>query len=596
MVPAGVRAIGSAMADAGFEKTRIVMQQWNRSFTPTKMLLDGRTPDMFMISSMHIHSAECDRLIEDACRIDPANRPLIIAGGPRVNYEPWSVFSADPQRPWAADVAVTGEEYVLLSMLEVLLSMRAANESMRSVFIRARDSGALNDIPGLVYAKGTLDTAPAEELVDTGIQRLLGSLDELPHPVLGYRLLEPPSRNQTLANKALEDRQVKKHSQISSIVMTLGCKFRCAYCPIPAYNQSQYRTKSGERIADEIGEISKTFGMRFFFGADDNFFNRTDRTMDIAETLARKAKQGRPHCNVRIATEVTVHDTVRIREHLPTIRDAGFSALWLGVEDITAKFVKKSQDKDKTLLAFDILRENGILPMPMMMHHDEQPLITFKSNYGIINQMSILRKHGALFMQVLMLTPATGSKWFSDTYTSGMAFKKVGKVNVDPYMIDGNYVIASNHKRPWIKQLNLLVAYTYFFNPIRMLYALVFSKSNIPHMDRETRPAEEIAKYSAGKKLRRRVKLKVRAHLIDALSLVWGMSGLYHNYRHTFTWIWKLYKGKIERYDAVPTSEIPMRSVEGNEAAHALPGTELAKLPIAENENAGEVRQRTRLI
>src|SRR5688500_8796635 len=42
MVPAGVRAIGSAMVDAGFDKTRIVLQQWNRRFRPSRMQLDGR--------------------------------------------------------------------------------------------------------------------------------------------------------------------------------------------------------------------------------------------------------------------------------------------------------------------------------------------------------------------------------------------------------------------------------------------------------------------------------------------------------------------------------------------------------------------------
>jgi hypothetical protein len=31
MIPAGVRVIGSAMVDAGFDKTRIVLQQWNRN-------------------------------------------------------------------------------------------------------------------------------------------------------------------------------------------------------------------------------------------------------------------------------------------------------------------------------------------------------------------------------------------------------------------------------------------------------------------------------------------------------------------------------------------------------------------------------------
>lgn len=124
MAPGGVRAIGAAMVDAGFYKTRIVLQQWNKNFRPSQMRLDGRIPDLFMVSSMQLHSAPCDALIRDACRIDLADRPLIIAGGPRVIYQPWEVFASDSTCPWGADVAVTGEEYVLLSLLEVLLSIR----------------------------------------------------------------------------------------------------------------------------------------------------------------------------------------------------------------------------------------------------------------------------------------------------------------------------------------------------------------------------------------------------------------------------------------------------------------------------------------
>src|SRR5439155_2198697 len=46
MAPAGVRAIGSAMVDIGCDKTRIVLQQWNTNFRPSRMLLDGRVPDL----------------------------------------------------------------------------------------------------------------------------------------------------------------------------------------------------------------------------------------------------------------------------------------------------------------------------------------------------------------------------------------------------------------------------------------------------------------------------------------------------------------------------------------------------------------------
>lgn len=579
MAPAGVRAIGSALVDSGFHKTRIVLQQWNRNFKPEEMRLDGRLPDIFLVSSMHLHSSECDRLIQEACRIDPAKRPLIIAGGPRIIYAPWEVFSADPQNPWGADVAVTGEEYVLLNLLEVLLSLRAGKEPLRATFLRARDSGALDGIPGLVYSRASTPDGPAEELVDTGIQRLLGDLDELPHAVLGYQLLEPPGKSATLAAQALPANRVRKHCLVSSVVLTVGCKFRCSYCPIPAYNQRQYRAKSGERIADEIERIANAYGIVNFFGTDDNFFNETKRILEIVEPLARKAAQGkRPFCKIRWGTEATVHDTIRIKEHLPLVRQAGMRAVWMGVEDLTGTLVKKGQSESKTIEAFSLLRKNGIIPVPMMMHHDEQPLISRKTNYGLINQLRTLRKAGAMYMQVLMLTPSPGSKWYGDTYTSGLAFDSVSDQRIEAHIVDGNYVVASKHPRPWLKQLNLLAGYTYFFNPLRMLLALAFPKSTIPFADADTRPPEETAKYSPAKKLGRRIYLKLRAHITDAGIQALGMFGLFHTYRRTLGWAWQLYRGQIRHSEKAPASLLPMRAPNGGPASHALPGTPVVEL------------------
>ena len=148
---------------------------------------------------------------------------------------------------------------------------------MRSAFFRARDSGALDDDsrPGLRRAASA--TGSAEELVDTGIQRLLGDLDELPHPVLGYRLARAAEPlGDAGRTGAVGQIRLQRHSPISSLVLTFGCKFACPYCPIPAYNQRQHRVKSGERIAEEMWRLNKEYGLRYFFGADDNFFNAQD--------------------------------------------------------------------------------------------------------------------------------------------------------------------------------------------------------------------------------------------------------------------------------------------------------------------------------
>jgi radical SAM superfamily enzyme YgiQ (UPF0313 family) len=540
MAPAGVRAIGSAMVDVGFEKTRIVLQQWNRRFRPSHMRLDGRIPDIFMVSSMQLHTAACRDLIRDACRIDPAQRPLIIAGGPKVIYEPWDVFSADPRDPWNADCAVTGEEYVLLSLLETLLELRAAGESMRTTFIRARDEGALDHILGLVYARNR-DERGGQELVDTGIQRLVGDLDELPHPMHGYRLLEAPSRATTLGTHALPPSRVRRYSPLGSLVLTFGCKFACQYCPIPAYNQRQHRTKSGARVADEMKRIREDFGITFFFGSDDNFFNHEERTLDIVETLARvRGQEPRGRKRFRWGTEVTVHDTLKLRRHLPLVAHSGVRALWLGVEDMTATLVKKGQSVNKTTEAFQLLRRSGIHPMPMMMHHDEQPLISRGPKpYGLLNQVAILRKAGAMSMQVLMLVPATGSKLYTGTYTSGMAYESVAGRKVEEHMLGGNYVVASHHAKPWRKQLNLLIAYLYFYNPLR--WALSF------------------------------IRPKSRVYLADAIWQTVGMWGLAETVRRTIGWAFRLRFGRIRRKSAPPTSALPMRSPDGDRASHALP-------------------------
>ncbi len=543
LAPAGVRAVGSAMADAGFHRTRIVLQQWNRNFHPSRMQLDGRVPDVFMVSSMQIHTAACKALIRDACKIPPARRPLILAGGPKAIYEPWDLFSTDPADPWGADVVVTGEEYVLLSLLEVLLAVRGSGESMRDACIRARDAGMLDGIPGLVYPRTNGD-GMAQELVDTGIQRLVGDLDELPHPALGFGLLERPSLRTTLASRPLPARRVGRHSPIGSLVMTFGCRFGCPYCPIPAYNQKQHRLKSPERIADEMQRLRSGYNIRYFFGADDNFFNNKDRALEILETLARTKIDGDDfHRHIHWATETTVHDTLRMKEHARLMHRSGIWALWMGVEDMTATLVKKGQSIDNTLEVFQMLRRQKILPMPMMMHHDSQPLYTRGTSYGLLNQVRLLRKAGAVTLQVLMISPAVGSKHYDEVFNAGMVYHSAGKRVVEPRMFDGNHVVASNDPHPWRRQVSLILAYMYFYNPVQALLSLLRPRS--------------------------------RRYLIDFGAQIVGMRGVIRTIRRTAGWTLRLMLAKCKRQTALPVSPIPMRDPHNRPAAHALPGTPL---------------------
>ena len=54
--------------------------------------LDGRVPDLFMVSSMGLHSGAVHGT-DPGCPADrPGQRPLIIAGGPHAVYQPYELF------------------------------------------------------------------------------------------------------------------------------------------------------------------------------------------------------------------------------------------------------------------------------------------------------------------------------------------------------------------------------------------------------------------------------------------------------------------------------------------------------------------------
>jgi radical SAM superfamily enzyme YgiQ (UPF0313 family) len=402
------------------------------------------------------------------------DRPLIIAGGPTAIYQPYHFWPIEtPRGPVGPDVVCTGEAYVLLDLINVLLAFRRPGEHLRVAFERARAQGALNAVPGLVYlAPEASLTAPM--LVDTGLQRLVQHLDEMPHEVSGLSVMEPPSRRSGLSPAPIADGRVRSHARICSLLVTQGCKFTCSYCPIPAVNQKTWRFRSPEGLAHEMASVRERYGIKFFFGTDDNFLNRRQTAADFFEglmktRLARGKKLGRHVC---WGTEATQHDTWKNRDLLPMAHAAGLKALWFGIEDLTAELVNKGQKPEITAQLFPLMHRHKILPMAMMMFHDGQPFHTPGSLYGIANQMDFLRRAGALSVQVTLHSPGSGTREYERSYESGKVLKQLDNVPItETGYYDGNHVLIRGDTPHWLKQLQLLGAYFRFYNPTNLFRA-----------------------------------------------------------------------------------------------------------------------------
>src|SRR5262249_28684844 len=317
------------------------------------------------------------------------------------------------------------------------------------------------------------EKAPLDRLINTGTQRLVQDLDELPHPLVGLGLIEPPHRRATLSSQPIRFSKLHRYAGMISLVTTHGCKFHCPYCPIPAYNQFTFRFKSPARLRDEIERIAQSTGINAFFGTDDNFFNNRGT---VEETFAELAK-GRVHGKrfrdaVFFGTEATEYDVFKNQDLLPLCREGALRAIWFGIEDMTAELVKKGQSPEKTKKLFELLNQNGICPMSMMMHHDGQPLASRGNVYGLLNQVNFLRKSGSVSVQVTILTPSVGSKGYEEPYQKGMVIAQAGKHKVEDYQYDGNHCIATEDPHPWRKQFNIYLGYASFYNPLNFARAI----------------------------------------------------------------------------------------------------------------------------
>ena len=172
LVPGAPIVVASALAAAGFENNRVVLQQWNPHIRPSQARIGGRPPELLLVSSMQIHSASAYRLIDDTYKLGE-HRPLILAGGAKAIYEPWDFFGLGPDVRQEADVVVTGEEFVLLELLDRLLEFKAQRESWRLAFARQIRGGTRGHTrPGLPPRRGRgADTRTDEHGRPTAGQR-----------------------------------------------------------------------------------------------------------------------------------------------------------------------------------------------------------------------------------------------------------------------------------------------------------------------------------------------------------------------------------------------------------------------------------------
>lgn len=190
-------------------------------------------------------------------------------------------------------------------------------------------------IPGLVYREG-------DTVVKNPRPTLVADLDSL--PMLDYSVIQASG----------------DCGDISPILFPIdvgrGCPFGCTYCSTKSFWGRKYRTKSPQRIYEEIKEIHERFGNTGFkFNHDMFTFNRKT----ITET-----------CRLLKTLDFPIHWTCSARldcldpELIDTMVDAGMFRVFVGIETGSKrmqKLINKNLKLDKAVETLNYLKTKNIV-------------------------------------------------------------------------------------------------------------------------------------------------------------------------------------------------------------------------------------------
>ncbi|NHJ19399.1 MAG: radical SAM protein [Candidatus Lokiarchaeota archaeon] len=260
------------------------------------------------------------------------------------------------------------------------LIVRGEGEITFREIIKNKD---LEDIKGISYKDNG-------SIINNEDRPLIKDLDKLPIPT--RKLRNKDSYHQIF------------QMPIDAIETSRGCPFKCTFCNIHQFYRGTYRTKSIERVIQELKIIVSQNKSQNVLIVDDNFTANIKRVDKICDRLIEEGIKLDLTCQSRIDVIKNNPDVIK------KMAKAGFWLFFLGIETFSQKSLDNI-DKKVTFRdiakAIKILHENNILIIGSMLigsKYDEEEQDTDL-------MIKIVRKLGIDFPLYSIMTPLPGTKF-----------------------------------------------------------------------------------------------------------------------------------------------------------------------------------------
>lgn len=359
--PLGLASIAATARAAGHEVRILDANALALSLSRTAQEACRDSPDVVGVTAttatVHLAGAVCAAVKALAPEV------ITVVGGPHTTFLPERTLQELP----FVDVAARGEA-----------------ERSFPLFLDALAHGGIDALQGVA---GFAYRDEYNSVVDTGMPPPIGDLDALPLPA---RDLLP-----------MERYRCTDSDSFTTILAMRGCPCACIYCAVPAFFGRSVRLRDPARVADEMEEVYRRFGVEFFSFVDDTFTTSQQWVMDLCEHIEASGL----HRRVRWIC-LTRPDMVS-QDLLMRMRRAGCVRVEFGIESASERgrrFLRKGLTEDEIIEAFRAARRAGMSTMAFIILN-----IPGETEDDIRRTKDLVHRVAPDYLQVSFLTPYPGT-------------------------------------------------------------------------------------------------------------------------------------------------------------------------------------------
>ena len=267
-----------------------------------------------------------------------------------------------------------------------------------AIFIGYADSTFPQYVNALGYPE-QIRNIPSIGIIDKN--KIFFTKKEISKPDLN--VLPLPDRSLTL--KYRNNYRDPVRNQLTLLMTSRGCSFRCNFCACWKLMNGKYVTRTPESIILELKSLPKEIGVVYF--SDDNTFGNVGRMWKLSELIKKNNIKKRLQMYARADTIVKHQDLFE------DLRGAGLQFITIGLESFQDKDLidyNKKTSISTNNQAILILKKLDIHILAHLMVRPEYTIKDFDQLYKYVNENNLFRP------AFPVLTPLPGTELYEETF------------------------------------------------------------------------------------------------------------------------------------------------------------------------------------